>query len=244
MAAAKRRRRETANSRRISRLESKRVYRYALTLALGALLFSPLAMVTWPMPDIDLLLRENPRSTDLILKRAEEADGNARSVERMQTWVPFGEISSHLQRAVVLCEDSAFFESDRSALPWRRSPITRKLAETLYFSGDGNLIRNAAETITVYRMERALPRERILEIYLNVIEWGEGVYGAGAAAEHYFGKDAARLNRREAALLACAIPSPLESDPSSPDGALGARAERVALVLNKKGAPDRTGAPR
>lgn len=234
-ARTKRRPRDTVHSRRRGRLSRGRVYRYALTLALAALLFSPVAMVGLPMPDVRALRSENPKSTDRMRRRAAEGDETARAVRRMQSWVPLERISADLRRAVVLSQDSAFLDDSPPSRPWRRSPITRRLAANLYFSGEGNALRAAARAITAFRLERALPRERILELYLNVAEWGDGVYGAGAAARHYFGREAGDLTRREAALLASSLDAPRESDPSRPTRELTARAERLERRLNKSG---------
>ncbi len=239
----KRRQRETPHHRLVTRLSRSRVYRYALTLAIAALLFSPIAMVTIPMPDIRLLGRENPQTTDLILRRATEGGHASPSVTRMQSWVSLEEISPYLRRAVVLCEEKTVREKGWFTIPWQGNPLTRSLARNLFFSGENSIARRAAIAITAYRMERILSRERILEIYLNVAEWGKGIYGAEAAAEHYFRKGAVMLKPREAALLACSLHSPGDSNPAAPGRELSECAGRTARLLTEKGAPARTGAP-
>lgn len=243
MGKAKRPRRETAHNRRVSRLSSGRVYRYALTLALAALLCSPVAMVTLPMPDVRLLVRENPHTTDQILRHAAEERDAPGPVTRNQIWVPLREISPHLRQAVVLNEDSAFFSNRWTSLPWRESPLTRSLARSLYFSGEKSAGGEVAVAVTAFRIERALSRERILEIYLNVIEWGEGIYGAEAASENYFRKSAGELTRSEAALLACSLASPLEWNPAAPGRELHERAARLTPLLTENGAPAEADAP-
>ena len=93
------------------------------------------------------------------------------------------------------------------------STLTQQLAKNLYLSPDKNLFRKGHEAMLTWKMERTLPKKRILELYLNVVEWGHGVYGAEAAARHHFGKSAEDLSPAEAALLAAMLPSPRRYDP-------------------------------
>jgi len=139
-------------------------------------------------------------------------------------WVPLSGISEYLRQAVVIAEDDQFFEHPgfdweamkRAAkVDWRRhrfsrgaSTITMQLARNLYLSPDKTLFRKFKELLITLKLERELPKERILELYLNVVEWGDGIYGAEAAAKHYFGKGAAGLTRHEAAFLAAILPRP------------------------------------
>ena len=95
------------------------------------------------------------------------------------------------------------------------STISQQLAKNLWFTPERSILRKIKEAIMTWRLELALDKERILELYLNVAEWGNGVYGAEAAARHYFGKSAANLSRGEAARLAVMLPSPLRRTPSS-----------------------------
>ncbi len=232
MAGRKRKKRQSLHSRQVSRLMNNRIYRYALTLALGALLFSPMAIETVPMPDVKNLTTRNPVSTDVIQRRTAEAFEASRALERKQSWVALSGISPHLRDAVILSEDITFYNSHmKRFLPWSGSAITRRLADNLYFGGEKSIGRSAGEWITILRLERTLGRDRLFEIYLNVIEWGDGIYGAEAAARHYFQKSAAGLSPREAALLACSIPTPLESNPARPGRELGRRADLIVERL-------------
>ncbi|BAO81847.1 membrane carboxypeptidase, penicillin-binding protein [Serpentinimonas raichei] len=150
-----------------------------------------------------------------------------------QQWVPYEAISPHLKRAVIASEDAAFathFGVDWQALQsaWERnlrrqavaeargrnarlvggSTITQQLAKNLLLSGERTLLRKGQELVLSKMLELLLSKERILEIYLNSVEWGEGIFGAEAAAQHYFRKPAARLSAHEAARLAVLLPAP------------------------------------
>lgn len=139
-------------------------------------------------------------------------------------WVPLNNISIHLRNAVVVAEDGEFFnhpgfdiESIKKAIDlnlkrkkWARgaSTISQQLARNLYLSPYKSVFRKLRELLITLKLERELPKDRILEIYLNVAEWGNGIYGAEAAARHYFGKPASALSKHEAAFLAAILPRP------------------------------------
>jgi monofunctional biosynthetic peptidoglycan transglycosylase len=138
-------------------------------------------------------------------------------------------ISAHLQRAVVVTEDALFFQHEGfdwegikdaavhnlEAGEFKRggSTITQQLAKNLYLSSERSLLRKAREALITRSLEHHLTKPRILELYLNVAEWGNGIFGAEAAARHHFGKPAADLTMEEAALLAAILPSPRRYDP-------------------------------
>lgn len=139
-------------------------------------------------------------------------------------WIPLSKISPLLQQAVVLAEDDQFFEHNgvdveavkkAAEVNWKRkrfsrgaSTISMQLARNLYLSPHKSIFRKLKEVLIALKLDRELPKERILEIYLNVAEWGEGIYGAEAAAEHYFGVKARDLSRHQAAFLAAILPRP------------------------------------
>ncbi|HPQ81730.1 MAG TPA: monofunctional biosynthetic peptidoglycan transglycosylase [bacterium] len=141
-----------------------------------------------------------------------------------RTWVSLEEISNNLKRAVVIAEDDEFFEhpgvnieAARKAARynWRKrrllrgaSTITMQLAKNLYLTPRKSSWRKFREVLIALKLERELSKERILEIYLNVVEWGNGVFGAEAASRHYFNKNASTLTKREAAFLAAILPKP------------------------------------
>ena len=154
----------------------------------------------------------------------------------------------HLKRAVVVTEDAAFFDHDGIDLDeikaslernWEEgrfargaSTITQQLAKNLYLSPSRNPMRKLRELFITRRLEASLSKRRILEIYLNVIEWGDGVFGCEAAARAYFGKSAAALSREEAALMAGAIINPRELRVDRPNRRLQRRQQ---IVLRRMG---------
>ena len=142
-----------------------------------------------------------------------------------------GQAAPALRQAVVTSEDDLFWKHDgfnfsqmydalkrnwdKGRMAAGGSTISQQLAKNLWFTPERSILRKIKEAIMTWRLELALDKERILELYLNVAEWGNGVYGAEAAARHYFGKSAANLSRGEAARLAVMLPSPLRRTPSS-----------------------------
>lgn len=166
----------------------------------------------------------NPSSTALMDQRAAQSRARGEDVKQVQMWVPYDRISRNVTRAVLAGEDSRFFdhagfdwEEMRKALEedWNRgefkrgaSTITQQLAKNLFLSTSKNPLRKLHEALITKEMEWILGKRRILEIYLNVIEWGDGVYGAEAAARTYFNTSAASVSADQAAFLSAIIPSP------------------------------------
>ena len=203
-------------------------------LAIVALALAGLSVVVllyWrlTLPDVPGLAKTNPRSTALIEARKIEAQEQGRTFTVHRIWVPLSRISPQLQRAVVLAEDSAFYRHqgfdwegikqavtrnlERGELHRGGSTITQQLAKNLYLSSDKNILRKLHELVITKALEEQLTKRRILELYLNVVEWGRGIYGAEAAARHHFKKTAQNLTPEEAALLAAILPSPRRFDP-------------------------------
>lgn len=156
-----------------------------------------------------------------------------------QRWIPYSEISPNLIRAVIAAEDARFcqhwgidWEAVQAA--WRHnqaggqmrgaSTITMQTAKNLFLWPDRSYLRKGAELYFTFLLEGLHSKRRIMELYLNIAEWGEGIYGAEAAARHHFRKPAATLTRREAALLAAALPDPLQRFPGKPNRELSRRA--------------------
>jgi monofunctional biosynthetic peptidoglycan transglycosylase len=182
--------------------------------------------------------------------RKREAEEAGRRFSIRQRWVPYTQISSNLRRAVLVAEDAAFFDHDgidlkelRASLEanWEEgrftrgaSTITQQLAKNLYLSPSRNPIRKLKELFITRRLEAALTKRRILEIYLNVIEWGDGIFGAEAAARAYFGKSVSAVTLEEAALLAGAIINPREHSPAHPSARLLRRQQIIARRMGIK----------
>ena len=207
-----------------------------------------LTAVYLTLPDVRPLATAAPATTAFIELRAREAAREARPVERVQRWVAYDDISQNLKRAVLTAEDSAFFDHDgldydelkKSMELWKHgdfsrgaSTITQQLAKNLYLSPSKNPVRKLRELVIARRLEAELKKSRILELYLNVIEWGDGLYGVESAARTYFGKPAAELGAPEAALLAAAIANPRNFNPARPSSRL---LRRQQLILRRMGA--------
>lgn len=205
------------------------------------------------LPDVELLARVNPTSTALMDARQTQAKERGRAIGRQWTWVPLSRISPHLRHAVVAAEDASFFthegfdwEGIKEAAKYNLeagelkrggSTITQQLAKNLYLSSERSLFRKAREALITRSLERHLTKNRILELYLNVAEWGQGVYGAEAAARHHFGKPSRDLTADEAAWLAAILPSPRRYDPLRKTTFLTRRHERILKWVDREPKP-------
>ena len=208
-----------------------------------------LAYVYLTLPDVRPLKTANPTTTAFMELRDREARGAGRTPRRVQRWVSYGRISPDLKRAVLVAEDDAFFQhegvdfeqlQESIETDWARgrfsrggSTITQQLAKNLYLSPSRSPVRKLRELVIARRLEAELKKARIFEIYLNVIEWGDGVYGVESAARAYFQKPAAELGPAEAALLAGAIVNPRVLNPARPTARL---VRRQQLILRRMGA--------
>ena len=219
----------------------KRVLNLLLKLvALVAL--SLLALQLYFLFRVALMSVVDPQSTAFQRSEALRLLTERGRITWAQQWVQIDQISVHLQRAVIASEDAGFNEHggiewdaiekawDRNQLARNRaqrraaqpklvggSTISQQLAKNLFLSGERNLPRKAQEAVITWMLEALLPKRRILEIYLNSVEWGEGVFGAQAAARHYFRVDAVKLDAYSAARLAVMLPAPkrFEKNPRS-----------------------------
>ncbi len=214
-------------------------------LPLGALLF--MWLIT--LPDVRSLRSSNPAITALIESRQAQAEAKGHPIGRHWIWVPLSRISPHLRRAVVAAEDASFFthegfdwegmkdaalyDLEKGELKRGGSTITQQLAKNLYLSSERSIFRKAHEALITRSLEHHLTKDRILELYLNVAEWGDGVYGAEAAAHHHFKKPARDLTEEEAAWLAAILPSPRRYDPLRKTTALTRRYERILYRMNQ-----------
>jgi len=201
-------------------------------LASGVLLLCFVAYEYLNLPDVSALKKENPQMTALMRQREQEARAAGKKVRRSQRWTGYAAISPRLRSAVLIGEDDAFYRhegydmdqiKESFARNWEKkgfvrggSTITQQLAKNLYLSTSKNPLRKLREFLIARRMEGELSKRRILEIYLNVIEWGDGIYGAEAASLAYFGKPSKDLGVRESVLLAAVIPNPRRMNPSRP----------------------------
>jgi len=216
--------------------------------AVAALAFALFAYVYLTLPDVRVLAATNPTKTAFMELREREAAQQGRRLRHYQAWVPYTRISPSLKRAVLVAEDDAFWQHEGIDMEQLKisirndiekgqairggSTITQQLAKNLYLSPSRNPIRKLRELIIARRLEAELSKARIFEIYLNVIEWGDGIWGAEAAARSYFGSSAAALSADQAALLAGAIINPRVYSPAHPNTRLQ---RRQRIILSRMG---------
>ena len=215
---------------------------------IGAVVFGSLAYAYLTLPDVRPLVKTNPTTTAFMDIRAQEARDKGQAPRHVQRWIGYTQVSAELKRAVLVAEDDAFFQhegvdfeqlQESLEVDWARgkfsrgaSTITQQLAKNLYLSPSKNPLRKLRELIIARRLEAELKKARILEIYLNVIEWGDGVYGAEAAAQTYFHQPASTLSAVQSALLAGAIVNPRLLNPAKPTARL---LRRQQLILRRMG---------
>lgn len=221
-----------------------------LLLAAGSTAAAAL-WVLW-LPDVSGLKTRPPATTAYIELRKRQAAAKGRKLDLRWAWVPAGAISENLKRAVVTAEDDEFWRHDgvdwaaiRAAYERNRkagrfaaggSTITMQLARNLYLSPSKNPLRKAKEILIARRLERELGKRRVLELYLNVVEWGKGVFGCEAAARAYFGKACADLTHEEAVAMAVVLPNPRRWNPAK----RGPYVERnSARIMGRMAAADR-----
>ena len=193
----------------------------------------------------------NPGSTSFMRQQRSILQEKNPAATLQYTWVPYDRISGNLKRAIIASEDSHF--SEHEGVDWealqkayeknnRRgkpvaggSTITQQLAKNLFLSGQRSYLRKGQELIITYMLEFWMDKERIFEIYLNVVEWGSGVFGAEAAARHYFNVSAANLSASQGARLAVMLPNPRFYDKNRGSGYLAARA---GVILRRMGSAE------
>ena len=201
----------------------RKFFRYAAALA-GIVLIAFLAYQGYVLVRLWWWTDHNPASTAFMAARLEVMREKNPAAKLQHAWIPYAKISDHLKRAILVAEDDKFvdhegfdWEGIQKALKKNQnkgkvvaggSTITQQLAKNLFLSGERTLFRKGEEAIVTVMMEWMLEKERILEIYLNVIEWGDGVFGAEAAARHYFGVGAGQLSAAQAARLAAMVTRP------------------------------------
>ncbi|HEX7833526.1 MAG TPA: monofunctional biosynthetic peptidoglycan transglycosylase [Thermoanaerobaculia bacterium] len=213
-----------------------------------------LALVAWEVvtfPDVAKLAKNPPETTAFMEQRKKQLRREGKSDELEWRWVSYNKISPNLRRAVLVAEDNSFYEHqgvDTKAMKeafernWKKgrvthggSTITQQLAKNLYLSPSRNPLRKIREYFIARSLEKHLSKKRILEIYLNVVELGERVYGAEAGARHYFKKSAAALAPREAALLAGCLPNPRLMNVAKPNKRLRWRQQMILSRMRRWG---------
>ena len=202
-------------------------------------------------PQVAILKKENPKKTAFMEYRERQGLEEGQALRIRQTWVPLKHISPFLVKAVIIAEDDKFwshegfdFEAIQKAIEkdlkakkfkWGASTISQQLAKNLYLTPSKNPVRKLKEAILTWRIEQALSKKRIIELYLNCVEWGEGIFGAEAAARHYFGKGAAALGAEEAARLAVVLPNPLKWNPVGNSRFILNRSRIIQNIMIRRG---------
>jgi monofunctional biosynthetic peptidoglycan transglycosylase len=233
-------------AKRASRSIWKQIGRGVAILAVVG--FAYVAYIYLTLPDVRGLAKTNPTTTAFMRLREEEARDEGRKFAIRHQWIAYGRVSPYLRRAVIVTEDAAFFDHDgidmteiKASLEknWEEgqflrggSTLTQQLAKNLYLSPSRNPMRKVTELMIARRLETALTKQRIFEIYLNVIEWGDGIFGCEAASRAYFRKSCSALGMEEAALMAGSIINPRVHSPAKPTRRL---LRRQQIILRRMG---------
>ncbi len=219
------------------------------------LLAVPLLLVLllqgWYFLHICWWVNHNPTSTAFMRAQLSLLQEKNPKAQLQQQWVPYNRISNHLKRAIIAAEDANFAEHE--GVDWEAlqkayeknakkgkvvsggSTITQQLAKNLFLSGQRSYARKAQEMIITYMLEMVMDKRRIFEIYLNVVEWGNGVFGCEAAARRYYGVPAAGLGQQDAARLAVMLPNPRYYGRHLDSNYLG---RRTALIMQRMNSAD------
>ena len=216
---------------------------------LWLLLVLVLAFVAWQgsiYARIWWWVEHNPASTSFMDQRLDALRAKDANARLKQQWAAYPRIAQSLKLAVIAAEDTSFV--DHEGFDWKGieealkknqkkgkvvaggSTITQQLAKNLFLSGERSYWRKGQEAVITWMIESRMEKDRILEIYLNVVEWGNGVFGAEAAARHYYGVSAAQLSREQAARLAAMLPRPQFYDRNRESAYL---AKRVPVILGR-----------
>jgi monofunctional biosynthetic peptidoglycan transglycosylase len=201
------------------------------------------------LPDVSGLKTKNPRTTALMVQRYREAKKTDQKFRIRQQWIDFEAIPKLLRETVRITEDASFYQHKgldfaelKEALKknWKKgeyvrgaSTITQQLAKNLYLSTDKSVIRKIKELLIAISLERHLSKDRIFTLYLNVIEWGPGVFGVQAASQNYFHKTVDQLNLEEMVRLVAVIPQPLKINPTENDDWLKWKARWILDALRR-----------
>jgi monofunctional biosynthetic peptidoglycan transglycosylase len=202
-------------------------------------------------PDVSALRRANPQKSAFMKYRESEWQQQGKKKKIVQRWVPLSRISPYVIKAVIIAEDDKFWshegfdfdaiqkaiEKDLKQKKFKvgGSTISQQLAKNLFLSPSKNPIRKLKEAVLTWRLERSLSKKRIIEIYLNVAEWGDGLFGVEAAAQHYYGKPASDLSAMESARLAAVLPNPRRYDPTGSGRYVAYRSELIYQIMVRRG---------
>lgn len=209
------------------------------------------AGISFVYPDVSRLKKGSVKKTSFMEYREREWKNAGKRLRIDQVWAPLNRISPYLVKAVLIAEDDKFWAHDgfdieaiqkavekdikERKFKFGGSTISQQLAKNLFLSPSRNPLRKLKEAILTWRIEQKLSKKRILEIYLNVAEWGEGIFGIESAARHYYGKPASALGPEEAARLASVLPNPRKYNPLGPSRYVANRSRIIYNIMVKRG---------
>jgi len=201
-------------------------------------------------PDIKALKNKNPIPTAFMEYRQEQWESENRDMKITHKWVSMSKISPNVIKAVLIGEDDGFWKHDGFDVKGMEnaiersikkktlaggSTISQQLSKNLYLSPSKNPVRKIKEAILTWRIEKTLSKRRILEIYLNVAEWGDGIFGIEAAARHYYHKSAKNLTAREASRLVAVLPNPIKYNPTGNQKYVKNRSRIIYKTMQRRG---------
>lgn len=202
-------------------------------------------------PNVSSLKKEHFEKTAFMKHRERQWAKKGVDKKIRHKWVPFRKISPYLVKAVIIAEDDKFWNHEgfdfiamqralKKDIEHKKfkaggSTITQQLAKNLYLSPSKNPVRKINEAIYAWRLERTLSKKRIVELYLNAAEWGDGIFGIQAAARHYYKKNASALTAHEASRLASVLPNPLRFNPKGTSKFVKNRSTRIFLIMVRRG---------
>jgi monofunctional glycosyltransferase len=219
----------------------------------GLVVLAVFALQVWYFAHIWWWVDHNPSSTSFMRAQLEILKKTNPEAQLKHRWIAYDKISDNLKRAVIASEDANFTEHD--GVDWDAiekayeknlkkgkvvrggSTITMQLAKNLFLSGDRSYIRKAQEIVITYMIENMMEKDRIFEIYLNIAEWGVGVFGAEAGATHYFNVSASKLAPMQAARMAAMLPRPRFYDKNRGSNALNRKANMIIRGMGAVEAP-------
>ena len=232
---------------------ARRLLRVLLLYPLVVLVAIVLALQLYFFLQIGWWVRANPDSTAFMRSQMAMLHERNPKLPFKYQWVSYERISNHLKRAIIASEDSNF--TGHEGVDWQAmqkafdrntkrgkvvaggSTITQQLAKNLFLSGERSYLRKGQELLITYMLEFWMDKQRIFELYLNVVEWGAGVYGAEAAARHYYGVSAANLSAEQAARLAVMLPNPRQFEKNPGSAYLQSRTNTILRRMNAAALP-------
>lgn len=202
-------------------------------------------------PDVSKLRKMHPKKTAFMEYREKEWQSQGKKKKIAQQWIPLSQVSPYVIKAVIIAEDDKFWthegfdydamqkaiEKDikKKKFALGGSTISQQLAKNLYLTPSKNPVRKIKEAILTWRIERNLSKKRIIELYLNVAEWGDGLFGIGVAARSFFGKPASELTAKDAARLASVLPNPRRFNPAGDSRYVENRSEKIYEIMVRRG---------